>query len=218
MASIASSSYFPQTSTALGNSNNNSSSVLLGEELHDSSNSQQNTTNSTNPQQQTTTGAGGAASSFLRHRRKSNSSSHNSNNSSFNNNTNYNWANAAGICGCCCDSSEVLEYNYSNATTTPAAALLSQQTNKNPQRMQALPRIRERGEFYIDSFNDQPMSWSFGTNEHVSLSLLLVFMSMSVQSVRGHSQYFLPLSSNNRFVINEQRMEPGAIHQTKLEQ
>lgn len=33
--------------------------------------------------------------------------------------------------------------------------------------VQPYPRIRERGEYYIDTYNDQPWSWTFGTNERV---------------------------------------------------
>lgn len=63
----------------------------------------------------------------------------------------------SGACGCCqagYDSSEFLEYNYSFVGTT-----------------QPLPRCRERGEYYIDSYNDHPWSWTFGTGELVSLFL-----------------------------------------------
>jgi hypothetical protein len=38
-------------------------------------------------------------------------------------------------------------------------------TGKKPP--QAYPRIRERGEYYIDSYNGEPWSCSFGTNESV---------------------------------------------------
>jgi hypothetical protein len=58
------------------------------------------------------------------------------------------------FCGCCTagyDSSECLEYDYSKVASD-----------------QPLPRIRERGEMYIDSYNDQSWNWSFGTNEHAS--------------------------------------------------
>jgi hypothetical protein len=65
----------------------------------------------------------------------------------------------SAVCGCCAagyDSSEVLEYNYNIPPPS-----------QPHETAQPLPRIRERGEFYIDSYNDQPMSCSFGTNEHV---------------------------------------------------
>ena len=52
---------------------------------------------------------------------------------------------------------EKLEYDYQY-----------DDTNKPPQ---PYPRIRERGEYYIDTYNDQPWSWSFGTNERVSSCL-----------------------------------------------
>ena len=64
---------------------------------------------------------------------------------------------SSSSCGCCkagYDSSEYLEYNYSYVGTT-----------------QPLPRCRERGEYYIDSFNDQPWSWTFGTGELVSFRM-----------------------------------------------
>lgn len=48
--------------------------------------------------------------------------------------------------------SELLEYDYSH---------------ENPSHPQPLPRIRERGEYYVDSYNDQPWSWTFGTHESV---------------------------------------------------
>lgn len=59
-----------------------------------------------------------------------------------------------GCLECYCPDREVLEYDYSNDDT---------------KRPQPLPRIRERGEYYIDSYNDQPWSWTFGTHENVSL-------------------------------------------------
>jgi hypothetical protein len=37
----------------------------------------------------------------------------------------------------------------------------------NPNKPQPYPRIRERGEYYVDSYNDQPWSWTFGTHESV---------------------------------------------------
>lgn len=48
---------------------------------------------------------------------------------------------------------EKLEYDYNYDDTKKAP--------------QPYPRIRERGEYYVDSFNDQPWSWTFGTNENV---------------------------------------------------
>jgi len=52
--------------------------------------------------------------------------------------------------------SELLEYdyNYDDASKPP----------------QPYPRIRERGEYYIDTYNDQPWGCTFGTHENVSHS------------------------------------------------
>jgi hypothetical protein len=68
------------------------------------------------------------------------------------------------FCGCCAAGydyrAELLEYDYTH-----------QQLDGKGSAMQSpatYPRIRERGEFYIDSYNDQPWSWSYGTNEDVS--------------------------------------------------
>jgi hypothetical protein len=64
-------------------------------------------------------------------------------------------------CGCleCYHPSvETLDYDYTAANQ-----------NGNSGSKAQYPRIRERGEFYIDSFNDQPWSWSFGTNEMVCI-------------------------------------------------
>ena len=63
-------------------------------------------------------------------------------------------------CGCLeCYSvgPEYLEYNYTYDDN-------SQNKSKPPQ---PYPRIRERGEYYVDSYNDQPWSWTFGTHETV---------------------------------------------------
>lgn len=49
--------------------------------------------------------------------------------------------------------SELLEYDYSHDDSL-----------KSPQ---PYPRIRERGEYYIDSYNDQPWNFTFGTHESV---------------------------------------------------
>ena len=62
------------------------------------------------------------------------------------------------ICGCIeCYSPgrEVLEYDYTYDDTNGS---------KPPQ---GYPRIRERGEYYIDSFNGEPWSCTFGTTERV---------------------------------------------------
>lgn len=58
----------------------------------------------------------------------------------------------------CCDRGEKLEYldyDYTYDDTTPGK-----------RKAQPYPRIRERGEYYIDSFNDQPWACTFGTGEH----------------------------------------------------
>lgn len=63
-------------------------------------------------------------------------------------------------CGCLeCYSvaPEYLEYNYTYDDDNP---------NKT-QKQQPYPRIRERGEHYVDSYNDQAWSWTFGTYETV---------------------------------------------------
>jgi hypothetical protein len=49
-------------------------------------------------------------------------------------------------------SSEYLEYDYNY--------------NDSHKPPQPYPRIRERGEYYIDSYNDQPWGWTLGTNEN----------------------------------------------------
>lgn len=54
---------------------------------------------------------------------------------------------------------EVLEYDYTYDDVN----------GKKPP--QGYPRIRERGEYYIDSFNPEPWSCSFGTAEKVGFTL-----------------------------------------------
>ena len=61
------------------------------------------------------------------------------------------------VCGCIECYNPALEkleydYNYDDSTKPP----------------QPYPRIRDRGEYYVDSYNDQPWSWTFGTHETVS--------------------------------------------------
>jgi hypothetical protein len=74
-------------------------------------------------------------------------------------------------------STEYLEYHYpssyhhnsnnnNNSSSHPLPTTMSQSYQQHV-TTQPLPRIRERGEFYMDSYNDQPTSWSFGTNENV---------------------------------------------------
>jgi hypothetical protein len=63
------------------------------------------------------------------------------------------------ICGCIecySPSREVLGYDYTYDDVNG---------KKPPQNY---PRIRERGEYYIDSHNGEPWSCSFGTTERVS--------------------------------------------------
>jgi hypothetical protein len=61
-----------------------------------------------------------------------------------------------GCIECYQPSREYLEYDYTYDDTSGM---------KPPQ---AYPRIRERGEYYIDSYNGEPWSCSFGTAENVS--------------------------------------------------
>ena len=56
-------------------------------------------------------------------------------------------------CGCPIDPSEYLEYDYSYKDA------------RHGGRPQPLPRIRASGEKYIDTYNDDPWSFSFGTGE-----------------------------------------------------
>ena len=56
------------------------------------------------------------------------------------------------LCGCGIDSSEYLEYNF------------TYKENRSG-KPQPLPRIRNSGEYYIDTHNDSPWSFSFGTGE-----------------------------------------------------
>ena len=58
---------------------------------------------------------------------------------------------------------EKLEYDYS----------LDESKGKNVRSTQALPRIRQRGEPYVDSFNDEPWKLSYGTSEEVRHFTLL---------------------------------------------
>jgi hypothetical protein len=62
---------------------------------------------------------------------------------------------ACGCIECYKPSRENLKYDYTYDDVS----------GKKP--AQAYPRIRERGEFYIDSFNGEPWSCSFGTAEKV---------------------------------------------------
>ena len=59
-------------------------------------------------------------------------------------------------CGCKYDPvAERLEYDF------------SKDVNKGGGKEQPLPRIRQRGEYYIDTFNGESWSCTFGTNEEV---------------------------------------------------
>ena len=74
------------------------------------------------------------------------------------------WHCLKNMCGCQIDYGfERLEYDYNIDETL---------TNNT----QPMPRIRERGEYYIDSFNGEPWSCTFGTNEEVSISCLFCLL------------------------------------------
>lgn len=70
----------------------------------------------------------------------------------------------SSACGCQIDSSEYLDYSFTydknNDAVIPEYSDSDQSRPKQP-----LPRIREPNEHYIDSFNDQPWAFSFGTGE-----------------------------------------------------
>ena len=72
-------------------------------------------------------------------------------------------------CGCC--ASETLEYLDYDYTYDDVSA--GSKSRKPPQ---PYPRIRERGEYYIDTFNDQPWACTFGTGEHVRLRCISFIM------------------------------------------
>lgn len=77
-----------------------------------------------------------------------------------------------GCIECYKPSREVLEYDYTYDDVN----------GKKPP--QSYPRIRERGEYYIDSYNGEPWSCSFGTAESVSVEDRLVFFLCLLVSVR----------------------------------
>jgi hypothetical protein len=61
-------------------------------------------------------------------------------------------------CGCQYSPSvETLEYDYTQDGTTSMG------------KQQPLPRIRQRGEYYVDTFNAESWSCALGTNEEVSV-------------------------------------------------
>jgi len=72
------------------------------------------------------------------------------------------------ICDCQIDmEKESLGYNYKAAGRYQ---VLKDSGNIPPgEYPPALPRIRARGEYYIDTFNDQPMTCSFGTSEEAGI-------------------------------------------------
>jgi hypothetical protein len=86
---------------------------------------------------------------------------------------------------------ELLEYDYNY-----------DDSNKPPQEY---PRIRERGEYYVDSYNEQPWSFTFGTHETVRATL----------SIGVHSVCVLMFDSPTH---SFQRMELGATHLIKQDQ
>ena len=71
------------------------------------------------------------------------------------------------VCGCQYDlRKENLGYNYSAATKYQALKDSGSLTGE--EQPPPLPRIRHRGEHYVDTFNDMPWTCSFGTSEEVS--------------------------------------------------
>lgn len=83
------------------------------------------------------------------------------------------------LCGCieCYNPSrEVLEYDYT----------YDDATGKKPP--QNYPRIRERGEYYIDSYNGEPWSCSFGTAESVGISDVLGMIDPFLSSQTHHGK------------------------------
>lgn len=80
---------------------------------------------------------------------------------------------------------EVLEYDYSYDDVNG---------NKPPQ---SYPRIRERGEYYIDSYNSEPWSVSFGTTEAVSKSKIKILKGYGlIVCLRSHLTSFYHLEWN----------------------
>jgi hypothetical protein len=73
------------------------------------------------------------------------------------------------ICDCQIDmEKESLGYNYKAAGRYQA---LKDSGNLPPGECPpTLPRIRARGEYYVDTFNDLPMTCTFGTSEEVSVT------------------------------------------------
>jgi len=105
------------------------------------------------------------------------------------------------ICGCIecyIPSREVLEYDYTYDETS------------GKRRPQSYPRIRERGEYYIDSYNGEPWSCSFGTAEKVSRGLFAGF------DVEDTDSDFCYCNSSTRHCSF--RMGFGLTVQTRLDQ
>jgi hypothetical protein len=75
-----------------------------------------------------------------------------------------NWQNFCGLCSVYDLKSETLEYNY----VIEAAANAKVSDPLERRQSQPYPRIRSRGEYYIDTYNDEPYSWTMGTHEQVS--------------------------------------------------
>jgi hypothetical protein len=116
-------------------------------------------------------------------------------------------------CECYDPSKEMLEYDYSSGTSS-----------KDPS---SFPRIRERGEYYIDSFVDQPWSWTFGTHERVRSPHVL---AAATAGRCGALCYSLPLGLRETDVLTlavsvlllscclsayTHRMGYGSIHRTR---
>lgn len=89
---------------------------------------------------------------------------------------NLTWTN---MCGCCPANDfrkETLEYNYALEQQQQSTAASNGDVIKKP--IQPYPRIRTRGEYYIDTFNDEPWSFTMGTNELVS-NKKMIYHTMS---------------------------------------
>ena len=79
------------------------------------------------------------------------------------------------ICDCQIDmEKESLNYNYRAAERYQS--LKDSGKLKSEDHPPPLPRIRNRGEYYVDTFNDAPMTCSFGTNEEVCYLWVLYFV------------------------------------------
>jgi len=69
----------------------------------------------------------------------------------------------SSACGCQIDPSEYLEYSFKYNKN--GEAIIPDGDDNQQQNSQPLPRIRAPGEHYVDSYNDAPWSFSFGTGE-----------------------------------------------------